>query len=98
MSNDLISRQAAIDLIKNHSYPVRYDRNSIEQGMTLTGIEQALKEVPSIQLEQKTGHWLAFDEDTWECSECKDLFTTLDGTPKDNNFHYCPNCGAFMKG
>lgn len=58
MDNDLISRQAAIDFIKAHSYPVRYDRNSIEQGMTLTGIEQALKEVPSAQPKQKTGHWI----------------------------------------
>lgn len=46
--DDLISRQAAIDFIRDHSYPVRYDRTSIEQGMTLTGIEQALNEVPSV--------------------------------------------------
>ena len=40
-SDGLISRQAAIDFIKDHSYPVRYDNNSIEQGMTITGIEEA---------------------------------------------------------
>ena len=28
MSDDLISRQAAIDFIKDHSYPVRYDNTS----------------------------------------------------------------------
>lgn len=33
-----------IEFIKDHSYPVRYDTNSIEQGMTITGIEQAIKE------------------------------------------------------
>lgn len=49
MNDDLISRQAAIDFIKEHSYPVRYDNTSIEQGMTVTGIEQALNEMPSIQ-------------------------------------------------
>lgn len=53
MSDDLISRQAAIDFIKEHSYPVRYDNTSIEQGMTITGIEEALKEVPAVQPEQK---------------------------------------------
>ena len=48
---DCISRQAAIDFIKDHSYPVRYDSNSIEQGMTITGIEQALNEIPSARSE-----------------------------------------------
>lgn len=28
--------------IAEHSYPVRYDHNSIEKGMTLTGIMQVL--------------------------------------------------------
>ena len=46
--DDLISRQAAIDFIKDHSYPVCYDRTSIERGMTLTGIEQALNEIPIV--------------------------------------------------
>ena len=30
--------------IEKHSYPVRYDHNSIEKGMTLTGIMQVLSE------------------------------------------------------
>ena len=33
-----------IEYIKEHSYPVRYGTNSTEQGMTITGIEQAIKE------------------------------------------------------
>ena len=33
-----------IEFIKNHSYPICYDRNSTELGMTITGIEQAIKE------------------------------------------------------
>lgn len=33
-----------IEFIKDHSYPVRYDRNSIEQGMTIAGVECAIKE------------------------------------------------------
>lgn len=98
---DLISRQAAIDFIKKHSYPVRYDGNSIEQGMTLTGIEQALKEAPSIRPEQKTGRWIEhIDErgDTYyECSSCKEEFTLIEGTPADNLYNYCPNCGAKME-
>ena len=40
----LRSVEGLIEYIKKHSYPVRYDRNSIEQVMTITGIEQAIKE------------------------------------------------------
>ena len=40
----LKSIDGLIKYIKDHSYPVRYDTNSIEQGMTITGIEQAIKE------------------------------------------------------
>ena len=88
--DDLISRQAAIDFIKDHSYPVRYDRNSIEQGMTITGIEQALNEVPNIQPKQKTGQWISNRHtDTVLCSECKKCY--------GDESKFCPNCGAKME-
>lgn len=90
MSDDLISRQAAIDFIKDHSYPVRYDRTSIEQGMTLTGIEQALNEIPIVQPEQKTGRWILNKHtDTVLCSQC--------GKCYGDEYNYCPNCGAKME-
>ena len=89
MNNDLISRQAAIDFIKEHSYPVRYDETSIEQGMTLTGIEQALNEVPTIQLQQKTGYWFDVGSLSCRCSEC--------GGKSNRESRYCPNCGAKME-
>lgn len=81
--DDMISKQAAIDFIKDHSYPVRYDRTSIEQGMTLTGIEQALNEVPTVQPVQKTGRWITrFDGSLHYCSECGwALMNTESGVP-----------------
>ncbi len=95
MSDDLISRQAAIDFIKDHSYPVRYDGNSIEQGMTVTGIEQALNEMPSIQPKQKTGWWEhdgGHFANRWICSQCGYKFYFEKSEAK-----YCPNCGAKME-
>lgn len=95
MNDDLISRQATIDFIKEHSYPVRYDNTSIEQGMTVTGIEQALNEMPSIQPNQKTGRW---EHDggrfanRWICSQCGYKFYFEKSEAK-----YCPNCGAKME-
>ena len=51
---------------------------------------------------RKRGYWVPFidiDEygDTYECSECKNAFVLMDGTPKENNYNYCPNCGAKME-
>ncbi len=43
------------------------------------------------------GKWIKFDEDTWECSNCGQLWTLVDGTPKENNMNYCPACGADMR-
>lgn len=46
---------------------------------------------------QKTGHWIKqtlsvkpFGEDTVLCDRCAYM------TDKDNNFNFCPNCGAKM--
>lgn len=106
---DCISRQAAIDFIKDHSYPVRYDSNSIEQGMTITGIEQALNEVPTVQPEQKTGWWETRSEGSLHyCSECGwALMDTESGEPpymgtdfnrsNEERWNCCPGwCGWLM--
>ena len=62
---------------------------------------QALKEAQSIQPEQKTGRWIEHIDkrgDTYhECSSCKEEFTLIEGTPADNLYNYCPNCGAKME-
>lgn len=34
----------------------------------------------------------------WECTNCKELFVLIDGTPKENKYNFCPNCGAKMDG
>lgn len=36
------------------------------------------------------------DTNVYECSECGDLFQLEFGTPKENNYNFCPNCGAEM--
>lgn len=32
------------------------------------------------------------DEDCWD-TECGNKFTLIDGTPIENDFHFCPYCG-----
>jgi rubrerythrin len=36
------------------------------------------------------------NHDVWECSECGHAQILIEGTPKENDYHYCPNCGAKM--
>ena len=40
-----------------------------------------------------------FMDTCWECSECGLKFYLADGgTPKENSYNYCPNCGTRMDG
>ena len=49
--------------------------------------------------EPKTGKWILDDEDTnsWECSECGGLLIINDGTPHENDWHFCPYCGSKLE-
>lgn len=96
---DLISRQAVLDLIEHY--------NSDGLGALFYGYEEGVKfanavnKLPSVKQEQKTGHWIEedmFDGDmAYRCSECNELFWLESGTPKDNEYNFCPKCGADMR-
>lgn len=57
--------------------------------------------IKGIVQEPKTGHWIekdGFDGDVYyDCSECGESWITIEGTPWDNAWNYCPNCGARME-
>lgn len=45
------------------------------------------------------GEWIEeqdYDETIYTCSNCHESFVTIEGTPADNLWNYCPNCGAYM--
>lgn len=42
------------------------------------------------------GEWIAHGY-KWRCSVCN-CKLNLDGTPMENGFYFCPNCGAKMDG
>ena len=47
------------------------------------------------------GYWIeqenwALDDYYYTCSICREDFYMIVGTPSDNNYKYCPNCGAKM--
>jgi len=48
-------------------------------------------------------HWIPDESETGEgsntykCSACEEIQMLIDGTPKENGWKYCPNCGAKME-
>jgi len=86
MKDDLISRQAAIDVVLG---VVPYDEYWKEQ------IEKAVNALPSAQ-PVRHGTWIVEyevkDGRSMRCSECQMVFWVGSG----RNANYCPNCGAKM--
>ena len=95
-SGDLISRQTVQDYIAKYLSQYLYDdvREAVEV------IDEYIGELPPVKQEPKTRHWIekdGFDGDVYyDCSECGESFCLIDGTPTDNLFDYCPNCGCRM--
>lgn len=86
--DDLISRQAAIeatyDVLASYSYIDEPGSDVAER------VENILKEMPSVQFEQKLGQWILNKHtDTVLCSQC--------GKCYGDEYNYCPNCGAKME-
>ena len=87
---DCISRQAVINAIKN--YASMLWEKYYEQFPESTILEM-IQELPSVTPQPKVGRWIYHDgyiPYKNECSECGKRFGT--------DFHYCPNCGADMRG
>ena len=53
-----------------------------------------VKEVVKAKWEEHDNEY----ETYYTCSACKCDWTTIDGTPTENNMNYCPHCGADMRG
>lgn len=98
--DDTISRAAAIDAVSDACFELRG---------VFGRCEDALKALPSAQLECKMGHWIYEErkrlvdetddgpvyrtEKWWSCSECGYAKGYWISKPSSN---YCENCGAKM--
>ena len=89
---DLISRQAAIDALKEKVFHNLTDE--------FYGAMQVLDELPSAQPERKKGKWIRHDEIKnvyggicIECSECGEKYVVQHILDEK----YCRNCGAKME-
>lgn len=84
---DAISRQAVMDYFRKWQ-PYMATR--------LWDFEQELSELPSVSPQQRTGRWIAVENDEMKiagyyCSECDLPMET------ENQTRFCPNCGAKME-
>lgn len=52
---DLKDADDLVRFVSHYAYPIRYDCNSIEQGMSITGINQCINESPTIIEADKGG-------------------------------------------
>lgn len=76
--------------------------DSIKEEVLHRLLKQGYIEIPSVSAE-RVGEWSAeigYEGEVlyYECSNCKEAFSLLEGTPEENKYNYCPNCGAKMKG
>ena len=104
--SDLISRKEAIEKIESHTrvgdelYPLTDTDKILNHAFEIAA--SCVYNLPSAQPERKRGKWIedddGWDEVIWRCSECDAVFTLIDGTPKENEYYFCPHCGADMRG
>ena len=105
-TSDLISRQQAIDALKEHR--ALYCDNTPETFSKLSHVEKSrvdeldtaiatLVNLPTIQPEPQEGRFER-KRDGVLCSVCHYGWEFITGVPAEveREYHYCPNCGAKM--
>lgn len=68
----------------------------------IIGAMNAINEMPNADVAPIChGHWITQegwtpDDYYYTCSICNEDFYMIVGTPSDNNYKFCPHCGAKM--
>ena len=100
--NDLILRQDAISALK----ALEESAPTAQHVSAIFDCEDTIRALPSAEPKRKKGKWIDgmlyydFDESEWEkvkCSVCEN-YVTKQIFYHDNKYHYCPYCGADMRG
>ena len=80
---------------KDTSYPDASAYNG-----AISDVADMLTHFPAADVQEvRHGRWIEQEADMdtiYECSVCGEPFVTIEGTPADNLWNYCPNCGAKM--
>ncbi len=86
LCEDAISRQNAIEAFQIFR---EYESNRSNKEW-VDRIETVLNQLPPVNPQLKTGHWIPGEKAQIECDQCGY------GVMPWNNTEYCPNCGARM--
>lgn len=68
------------------------------------GARKLMEDAPTINPDdlRPRGKWLENEDyvgdSYYTCSECRNDWYTVEGTPAENGMDFCPKCGAAMKG
>ena len=90
---DVISRQAVLDNLSELNAISFYEAQE-DSKETYYEIRKAIKQLPSVNPQPKTGHWIVHEiENTLKWLECSNCHCETSYNVMHN---YCPNCGAKM--
>lgn len=82
MTDDAISRQAAVNVASGFCHP--------------SNVADELAKLPSVTPQPKTGHWILDETDnSITCDKCGCLIWANDIS--NGEAYYCSNCGAKME-
>ena len=97
--DDLIYRSAALNAIDCW----HIDFNSMDGAKVQMDCWRTIKELPAADaVPVVRARWIEHEDSNgdsyYTCSACGCDWTTIDGTPAQNNMRFCPECGARMDG
>ena len=94
IKDDFIKRSDALDLAREYYTPALR-----EEAVPV----RAIRNIPSADVAPiKRGEWIeqedGFGDTYYDCSCCGESFCLIEGTPTDNMYNFCPNCGSYNGG
>lgn len=99
--SDLISREAAINTIKNHYcegctyYDVKC-KSPLSENCPIFNVISTISIMPAIDTEPvRHGEWRHLGGDEWGCTACGEIIHT-EGSWERPTRNYCSDCGAKM--
>ena len=95
-----MTKEAKMQIVIDNYFKSECDVNTSIRKAFEKGFRIGVKKGSVAAEPVKRGHWIeqnGYDGDVYyDCSVCKNSWTTIDGTPQDNGMSYCPCCGAKM--
>ena len=90
----------AVGLIDDLAAAVARDELS---GLSFSVVKRYIMRQDAVDaVEVVHGMWIELDrflvDVVYRCSACGEDFVIVEGTPAENSWNYCPNCGAKMGG